>query len=295
MQPLNIWKPDNTHCMSGAALHAGIGWNRGQSTIEFLMTYGWLVLIVALVLVALFQLGVFNPYNFSPRVPPSACYIFRPYGINTTANIEQFGICNSELPQYVGYMTQGAHSSILMHVRSDTPAFTITFWMEPFNNGSTPQNVLYIKGSSQGQAIYIYWIPDPAPKFEPWSFYALTVNTTSGRWYLYTNETVTQNGTTTTSHISSIDLGGPHSAQGLYALNARVSNVQLYNTSFSHAEINASYVKGIGADPTNIVHLVGWWPLNSNANDYSGNGNNSTVHNVTFTTNWIHTYLAPKT
>ncbi len=277
--------------MPGIAQHAGGGRNRGQSATEFLMTYGWLVLIVALVLVALFQLGVFNPTNFAPRVPPSACTIFRPYGVNTTGNIEQFGVCNSELPQFVGYMTQGAHSDILMHVRSNTQSFTVTFWMEPFNNGSTPQNVLYLRGSSLGQAIYIYWIPDPAPKFEPWSFYALTVNTTTGDWYLYTNETVTQSGTTSSSHISSIDLGGPHGSHGLYSLNARIANVQLYNTSFSRNELNASYVRGIGADPSDLVNLVGWWPMNGNAFDYSGNGNNSTVHNMTFTTSWIRTYL----
>ncbi len=294
MQPLNIWNRYKVYCMSGAGPQAGAGWNRGQSAMEFLMTYGWAVLIIAVVLVALFQLGAFNPYNFSPRLPPGTCTIFRPYGINTTGNIEQFGICNSELPQFVGYMSQGQHSNILMHVRSNTPSFTITFWMEPFNNGTTPQNVLYLQGGSYNQAIYIYWVPDPAPPYEPWSFYALTVNTTSGRWYLYTNETVTQNGTTTSSHITSIDLGGPHPAHGLYALNAMVADVQLYNTSFSRSALNASYVKGIGADPSNIVHLVGWWPLNSNVFDYSGNGNNSTVRNVTFTTNWIYHYLPPK-
>ena len=36
-----------------------------QSAMEYLMTYGWAILIIAVVLAALFQLGVFNGNNFS--------------------------------------------------------------------------------------------------------------------------------------------------------------------------------------------------------------------------------------
>ncbi|RLG18950.1 hypothetical protein DRN67_03725, partial [Candidatus Micrarchaeota archaeon] len=34
--------------------------NRGQAAIEYLSTYGWAVLVIALVLAALVWLGVFN-------------------------------------------------------------------------------------------------------------------------------------------------------------------------------------------------------------------------------------------
>lgn len=33
---------------------------KGQSAMEYLMTYGWAILIIAIVLVALFELGIFN-------------------------------------------------------------------------------------------------------------------------------------------------------------------------------------------------------------------------------------------
>jgi len=57
---------------------------RLQSAMEYLMTYGWMILIIAVVLGALFQLGVFNSSSFSPRAPPSACQVFRPSCLGTT-------------------------------------------------------------------------------------------------------------------------------------------------------------------------------------------------------------------
>ena len=41
-----------------------------QSAMEYLMTYGWSILIVAVVLDALAYLGVFNPLYFAPKANP---------------------------------------------------------------------------------------------------------------------------------------------------------------------------------------------------------------------------------
>ena len=38
-----------------------------QSAMEYLMTYGWAILIIAVVLAALFELGVFNGSNLAPQ------------------------------------------------------------------------------------------------------------------------------------------------------------------------------------------------------------------------------------
>ena len=69
-----------------------------------------------------------------------------------------------------------------------------------------------------------------------------------------------------------------------------LANVQLYNTSLSNLEINTLYQEGIGGAPINLQNLVGWWPLNGNANDYSGNGNNGMSNNVTYTSDWYSGY-----
>ncbi|MEM3781866.1 MAG: hypothetical protein QXT43_02815, partial [Candidatus Micrarchaeaceae archaeon] len=61
----------------------------------------------------------------------------------------------------------------------------------------------------------------------------------------------------------------------------------------SASEIQALYQEGIGGAPIDLQNLVGWWPLNGNANDYSGNGNNGVPTNVTFVSNWYSGYTPP--
>ncbi|MGC8662581.1 MAG: hypothetical protein ACP5RT_02225, partial [Candidatus Micrarchaeia archaeon] len=72
-----------------------------------------------------------------------------------------------------------------------------------------------------------------------------------------------------------------------------LSNVQLYNTSLSQADLQALYQEGIGGAPIDLQNLVGWWPLNGNANDYSGNGNNGQASGVTYVSNWYSDYTQP--
>ena len=44
-----------------------------QSAMEYLMTYGWSILIIAVILSALAYLGVFNPLYFAPKANPGSC------------------------------------------------------------------------------------------------------------------------------------------------------------------------------------------------------------------------------
>ena len=64
-----------------------------------------------------------------------------------------------------------------------------------------------------------------------------------------------------------------------YYFSGSIANVQIYNTSLSANEVQALYLEGIGGAPIDLQNLVGWWPLNGNANDYSGNGNNGVPTN----------------
>ena len=63
----------------------------------------------------------------------------------------------------------------------------------------------------------------------------------------------------------------------------KMSNVQIYNTALTQAQINTLYSEGMGGAPIAGAGLVGWWPLDGNANDYSGNNNNGVASNV----NWV--------
>ena len=88
-------------------------------------------------------------------------------------------------------------------------------------------------------------------------------------------------------------LGG---IQGEAVWNGYMSNVQVYNTALSSNSISAIYNEGIGGDPIDLQNLVGWWPLNGNLNDYSGNNNNAYVVGGTqpyYTSGWTYTYGYP--
>ncbi|MGC9149803.1 MAG: hypothetical protein ACP5FX_01685, partial [Candidatus Micrarchaeia archaeon] len=73
---------------------------KSQAAMEYLMTYGWAILIISLTLGVLYSLGVLNPKNFLPRVPPGSCFVFRPNGPGTTDMLSLQGTCGY-LPMYV--------------------------------------------------------------------------------------------------------------------------------------------------------------------------------------------------
>ena len=50
---------------------------KSQAAMEFLMTYGWSILIIAVVLGALFQLGVFSSANLAPRAQTGNCRVLQ--------------------------------------------------------------------------------------------------------------------------------------------------------------------------------------------------------------------------
>jgi hypothetical protein len=66
-------------------------------------------------------------------------------------------------------------------------------------------------------------------------------------------------------------------------LNGQISNVQIYNTSLDASSIATLYQEGIGGAPVDPSHLVGWWPLNGDVKDYSGNNNNGAPTAITYT------------
>ncbi len=69
----------------------------------------------------------------------------------------------------------------------------------------------------------------------------------------------------------------------LRVFNGSIANVQFYNSTLTAQQIYALYDEGLMGSPIMPGNLLGWWPLNDNANDYSGNGNNGQALNVTFT------------
>ena len=279
--------------------------------MEYLMTYGWAILIIAVVLGALFQLGVFNSSSFAPRAPPGACQVFRPSGPGTTTNINLMGVCTGQLPQYVGKFNGASYYATTGYVLTPTQSGTISFWLMTsqlitnapyaslFNSGYGSRIQVFTGGSGTGK-VEIYWpgastqyIGDGTYTAGQWAFVSTTwINAGSGsangEVIIYVNGAKQVDTTSLTLPISAsnfqFNIG--YSPSGPLYYNGSLANAQLYNAALTANEIQALYLEGIGGAPQVLQNLVGWWPLNGNTNDYSGNNNNCVPTGVTFTSQY---------
>ena len=98
---------------------------RSQSAMEYLMTYGWAVLIIAVVLAALYSLGVFNSATWGPRASPGSCKVFRSTAVTTLE-----GVCNNVIPRSVAQFS-GASSVVKVPYSSSlslTSQATMSGW-----------------------------------------------------------------------------------------------------------------------------------------------------------------------
>ncbi|MCL5239391.1 MAG: LamG domain-containing protein [Candidatus Marsarchaeota archaeon] len=300
---------------------------RAQSAMEYLMTYGWAILIIAVVLGALFQLGVFNAGTFAPRAPPGACQVFRPNGPGSASFINLEGVCNGELPQYVlesngqngNQYIQIAYSSTLAAVAGQ---FSLSWWFSPALPASTTYDEEMITSRCQGDATFDMQLEngglhgdigtgqaflttgvnyDFGPSQSAW-YYVVTEFTSTG-WSIYLNGNNVSHGTYVSGTPSlvyngnSLNIG---SSCGASDFTGSMADIQLYNSSLSANEIQALYLEGIGGAPIKLQNLAGWWPLNGNANDYSGNDNNGapiiiagTQASTSYTSAWAGGYTPP--
>jgi len=293
-----------------------------QSAMEYLMTYGWAILIIAVVLGALFQLGVFNPMTFAPKAPPGACQVFRPNGPGTTQFINLEGVCSGEMPQYVAQFN-GYTSLIPVSSLSPTipqSSITISGWVYISGFTSSSGDPEWWTNGGGNSAVELQSFPNTYPGATSASItYSIHNATDAGyggcgtsgnppnRWYFVTEvvsgtvATLYVNGVSTSCSFSFSNPGtetyltiGGYGPSFTTVMDGSLANIQIYNTSLSANDIMALYLEGIGGAPIDLQHLVGWWPLNGNANDYSGNGNNGQIiGNVIFVSNWWSGYTPP--
>jgi len=281
--------------------------------MEYLMTYGWAILIIAVVLGALFQLGVFNSSSFSPRAPPGACQVFRPSGPGTTTNINLMGVCTGQLPQYVAQFNgQGSYVFSNLAIRKAqifANGLTFSAWIRTNAIG-----INAIVGQNDGfgctyfcdLGLEINYVSGKASMIahdgSVYRFATSTSTVNDGNWYnivgtynvanslsIYINGANQQNTAITNlyGNPSNTLIGLQDTASGAKQyFSGQIANVQIYNTSLSANQVQALYLEGIGGAPMKLQNLVGWWPLNGNANDYSGNNNNGVPTAVTFTSQY---------
>jgi hypothetical protein len=141
----------------------------------------------------------------------------------------------------------------------------------------------WINEQSQG------WVPvyTSFPGYNQWLFIVGTYD--GGYLKIYVNgvlkATVSLSGSMKTP-TSGTTIGARNS-NNMYWFNGSIANVQVYNTALTDQEIQYLYQQGLGGAPIRLGSLVGWWPLNGDAKDYSGNNNHGTINGgVTFVQNY---------
>jgi hypothetical protein len=269
-----------------------------QSAMEYLMTYGWAILIIAVVLGVLFQMGVFNSSSLSVRVPPGACKVLR-----TSAATNLVGQCSGMLPKYVAQF-DGQSSYISTGITglplSSTPRSVFAWvyntaacsfycavqsWGIPAS-GYPYSSELAVYAGQVSFNIYNVQLLGSTVPLNTWVFIGYTYSSGStATVYLNNVATTGSLGATPNTQLSSSAYIGQREGGGLY-FPGLIADVQIYNTSLDSTSVTALYQEGIGGAPVNPQYLVGWWPLNGDTKDYSGNNNNGAPTAITYTSQY---------
>jgi len=309
--------------------------------MEYLMTYGWAILIIAVVLGVLFQMGIFNGSALTPKAAPGSCEVLRLAG-----QVSLEGECQGQLPQYSLLLPNSTRgftvpmSSTMNSVYGGGSSWTVVAWfneMYPVNSLTNEDLIgesagclsdLWIDNASSGNKYSIrvnaFFQPSGQsgvctgsqgwnintgliPK-DTWAFIAGGVSYTGsspGNYVFMCYDAVCAN-----IIVAPTSPPENYAQYGYYfgigrklccQLNwqaqqgGELANVQLYNASLSQSEISALYKEGIGGAPIRIQNLVGWWPLNGDTKDYSGNGNNGGGPDPgsSFNGSWGSSYTPP--
>jgi hypothetical protein len=106
----------------------------------------------------------------------------------------------------------------------------------------------------------------------------------SGAYYLYADGVQVLSGSVggSIADTAASQIGEQNEAGTNLYFNGQISNVQLYSTTLTPSQIWQLYQEGIGGTPILPASTVGWWPLNGNSNDYSGNNNNGAATSVVY-------------
>jgi hypothetical protein len=282
-----------------------------QSVLEFLVSYAWMFLIIAIVAYVLYILGAYTP-NLSPHAIAGTCQVSRPYGPYTTYLVALDGTCNNLPPAYVGELSQSSGGHIIIPLQSpaiSSNQLTLVFWLTITGSGRYPQNILTVNGTPE--AFSICQQGTVGNTTTPWQFIVLTINTSenvsdSGTdAFLYVNNTLVDAPPQHFSPTSSngINIGGAISGNHnclpimntpYYGLNGEISNLQVYDTVLTKGQMKELYLEGLGGEPITLQNLLAWWPLNGDTSDYSGNGRSSgSTAGIAFSGLLIENYSVP--
>ena len=195
----------------------------------------------------------------------------------------------------------GASSEIISTPSLNTSTITISAWLDEINFSPCWKNIAFVSqtsplnilaaGTTCGAGGAWRSSPTQGPTTQAgsnvgnsWNHIIAEWNGNTGELFVYFDGSA---GSTPVSGdpinflINTVNIGGSIGQQGAVDyFNGSISNVQVYKTILSTNQIDNLNLAGIGGAPIPNAGLIGWWPLDGNANDYSGNNNNGVATNV---------------
>ena len=205
----------------------------------------------------------------------------------STGTVSGNTITISHVGNFSGYSYINV-SKLMMFAQS---AATFSIWMKQpvssfgelligsYNSPSAPD--VWFRDNNNGSYDFTDWVYPVISSRGVWRHLVVTLNSTSVIFYINGIQVV-KKGTIFNRHINILSIGGWNYAPPNQAFVGSLADAQVYNLSLTQSQIQSLYSEGIGGAPLSNAGLVGWWPLNGNANDYSGNNNNGVAINVTW-------------
>ncbi len=221
---------------------------------------------------------------------------------------------SSEPFGYSGFLANGSYISAPTNPVMEN-SFTLSFWIKPIKqgravsgcgtgDGNNASVILYLGNETHsvevgynGTGIYVNGWYTNCPvsgsgsvPVNKWTYVSIRGNSSAIAIFINGIETPYYVSSASTAVLKGLLIGtalsnggGVGSSNlGEYNFTGYLANVQLYNSSLTPSKIYQLYKSAINSVPIGNSKLVGWWPLDKNANDYSGNGNDGIPHNVNF-------------
>jgi hypothetical protein len=204
------------------------------------------------------------------------------------------------LPKYVA-MFDGQSSYISTGAITWASTQTISFWVYKitsanagyFGASSSNRPLIYSNGASGLQVLWAdsSGLPQGVPgQYSNWyslnlnQWYFITVTSTPTSLNIYLNGALIESDTGVTIPLPPAGAAyfGSYIGGGSNHLSGDMSNIQLYNATLDQTQIQTLYLEGLGGAPVDPNHIVGWWPLNGDMNDYSGRNNNGASTAITY-------------
>ena len=113
--------------------------------MEYLMTYGWAILIVIIVAAALYALGIFNPATYTGRIPTGFTTLGTPSDWDITSNGDVSIILKNRLASQINVY------SVSVTMGPDTDINSTEFQIAPGEDYQYPASVSQLNLGSKTQ------------------------------------------------------------------------------------------------------------------------------------------------